>query len=425
MKEHKFKDYLYMGITAVLVIVACIAFAFIFFQWSSVLTGIKVVTKILTPITYGAILAYLLTPVYNRVVKRSRRLFKDAIKDEARQTSLAKFLGTLSSLVLLALIVAGLISMIIPQIVNSIMGIINTLPSNAESLSVWIQTVFANNPEVEQTILDLYNQGVDKLIAWSTTDLVPNIEKVITGVFTGVVSVVSLIMNVLIGVIVMVYLLNIKDRLCAQAKKSIYGFAPLAWANEIVEKSRFVHKVFGGFIIGKILDSLIIGIICFFCLSVMKMPYVLLISVIIGVTNVIPFFGPFIGAIPSALLILLVNPIQCLYFLIFILLLQQFDGNILGPKILGDSTGLSSFWVLFSILFFGGLMGFVGMIIGVPTFAVVYRLISERVTALLKKKKLRTETEAYHNLNCIDEESGAYIALEAEDTKQENQEEDS
>lgn len=412
MKERKFREYLGAGITAVLVIVACIAVAFIFLKWDSVRLGLKAINRILAPITYGAVLAYLLTPVYNRVTKAINLFFRTSIKEKRKRETLAKFSATVVSLVLLFLIVIGLIWMIIPQIVNSITGIINTLPSNAEKLSVWIQTTFANNPEVEQTVLTLYNQGVDKLIAWSSTDLVPNIEKVITGVFTGVMSVVTVLMNVLIGVIVMVYLLNIKDRLCAQAKKMIYGFAPLPLANEIVEKCRFVHQVFGGFIIGKIVDSLIIGILCFICLSVMKMPYVLLISVIIGFTNVIPFFGPFIGAVPCALLILLVSPIQCLYFLVFIFLLQQFDGNILGPKILGDTTGLSSFWVLFSILLFGGLLGFAGMIIGVPTFAVIYRLVSERVTALLKKKDLNTETAAYQNLNHIDEESKTYIPLE-------------
>lgn len=157
------------------------------------------------------------------------------------------------------------------------------------------------------------------------------------------------------------------------------------------------------------MDSLIIGIICFVCLKIMKMPYVVLISVIIGVTNIIPFFGPFIGAVPSALLILLVSPAQCFYFLIFVLLLQQFDGNILGPKILGNSTGLSSFWVLFSILLFGGLLGPIGMIIGVPTFAVLYRLLSEWVTSLLSRKNLSVETADYWNLDYIDENSKEYI----------------
>ena len=192
----------------------------------------------------------------------------------------------------------------------------------------------------------------------------------------------------------------------------IYGAFPLKIANKVIEECRFVHHVFGGFIIGKLLDSLIIGILCFILLTIMKMPYVLLVSVIVGVTNISPFFGPFIGAIPSAFLILLVSPRQCLYFIGLILLLQQFDGNILGPKILGDSTGVSSFWVLFSILLFGGLFGFVGMIIGVPTFAVFYRLTTELVTYLLGKKELSADISSYERLDYIDNEKKTYIRKE-------------
>ena len=220
---------------------------------------------------------------------------------------------------------------------------------------------------------------------------------------------VIILKDALIGIIVMVYLLNIKQTFEAQGKKIIYGVFPLAIANKVIGEIRFIHHVFGGFIIGKIVDSINIGIHCFIGVSLMNMPYPLLISVIVGVTNVIPFFGPFIGAIPTGFLVLLVDPIKCIYFLLFILLLQQFDGNILGPKILGDSTGLQSFWVLFSILLFGGLFGFVGMIIGVPTFAVFYRMVKEGVESSLKKKDLSSYTDDYRGLNYIDEEKKTFM----------------
>ena len=216
-------------------------------------------------------------------------------------------------------------------------------------------------------------------------------------------------MDAVIGLIVMVYLLNMKDKLLTQAKMIIYGVFPMKIANKVIEEARYVHSVFGGFIIGKLLDSLIIGLLCFVVMSVAGMPYVLLVSVIVGVTNIIPFFGPFIGAVPSAFLILMDDPMMCLYFLILILLLQQFDGNILGPKILGDSTGLSSFWVLFAILLFGGLFGFVGMIVGVPTFAVFYRLVTELVTYLLGKRQLSMDIDQYKSLDYIDEGAKTYI----------------
>ena len=180
-------------------------------------------------------------------------------------------------------------------------------------------------------------------------------------------------------------------------------------ANAFIEDIRFVHRTFGGFISGKLLDSLIIGILCFAGTSIMGTPYPVLISVIIGVTNIVPFFGPYLGAIPSAVLILMIDPMQCLYFLIFILILQQFDGNILGPKILGDSTGLSSFWVIFSITLFGGIMGVPGMVIGVPTFAVIYALCRRRINRNLKKKNLPTETDEYKNLGSIKEGSREFV----------------
>lgn len=401
-----------MGIVAVLVIVSCIIVAFVFLKWRSVAAGLNKLNSILAPIIYGAILAYLMTPIYNRVRRSSEQSFQKITTHSKRAVGLAKAAATAVSLVVLIVVVLGLLLMIIPQVIQSIVGIINTLPSSAEKVASWLEAIFADNPQVEMAVMDAYNQGITQLITWSTTALVPSLEKIIGGIYTGVMGIVNLLMDVLIGVIVMVYILNIKDTLCAQGKKIIYGILPLDSANYMIEKFRFIHRVFGGFIIGKILDSLIIGILCFFCLSLMKMPYTLLVSVIVGVTNIIPFFGPFIGAIPSAMLILLVSPLKCFYFIIFIFLLQQFDGNILGPKILGDSTGLSSFWVLFSILLFGGVLGPIGMIIGVPTFAVIYSLVSEWISRLLQKKQLSVVTDDYRDLSYIDHDSGNYVALE-------------
>lgn len=212
--------------------------------------------------------------------------------------------------------------------------------------------------------------------------------------------------NLVIGLIISIYLLASKERLIGQTKKMTYAFLDIRYANGIIEDTRLIDRTFGGFISGKILDSVIIGILCFFCVSFMKLPYPMLISVIIGVTNVIPFFGPFIGAIPCGLLILMVNPLQCLYFILFIWILQQFDGNFLGPKILGDSTGLSGFWVIFSITIFSGLMGVPGMILGVPIFAVLYALLKRRINRNLQRKGMPTETAAYRNLEKVDPKTG-------------------
>ena len=398
MKNPRFKNYIYWGTTALAVVACSVAFGFFLSRFEIVSRSVGKIVSILMPIIYGAVLAYLMLPIYNKT-----RVYT------------AKAAGTLVSLLLLIAIVCGLFWMVIPQIYTSIIGLQESLGENINNLSLWLMKMFEDNPTIEQTIMPFYEQAATEFQNWLTTDLVPNMSKIIGELSTGLLSVVTVVKNILIGVIVMVYFLNIKDTLSAQSKKIVYSLLKLKDANRLVSEVRFAHSVFGGFITGKLLDSLIIGIMCFFAMQFLKMPYVLLVSVIIGVTNVIPFFGPFIGAVPSAFLILLVSPMKCLYFLIFILVLQQFDGNILGPKILGDSTGLPSFWVLFSILLFGGLFGFVGMIIAVPLFAVIYRLTATYVSSALRKKDLSARTEDYLSLDYIDEENRHYVDREREE----------
>ena len=409
MKNDKYRTYIYWGVTALTVLLLLVAAVFVVMRWSLVAALGAKIANILAPVIYGAVFAYLLNPVYNRVQAAVMKMTEKIITQEEGRKRLGGFLGTLASLFLLVAVVVGLISMLIPQLINSISGVMETLPASINNLEIWLEKVLADNPDLEQQVMQHYGAAADYLQNWLTNVVGPNIYRIIGSVSSGVVLVVRAVFDILIGLIVMVYLLNMKEKLLAQAKMIIYGLFPLKIANKVIEEGRYVHQVFGGFIIGKLLDSLIIGLICFVLLGFANMPYVLLVSVIVGVTNVIPFFGPFIGAIPSAFLILLSDPMKCLYFLIFILLLQQFDGNILGPKILGDSTGLSSFWVLFSILLFGGLMGFVGMIIAVPTFAVIYRLVTEFTTWKLGKKALSDSLDSYDRLDYIDETEQTYM----------------
>ncbi|MDO5405816.1 MAG: AI-2E family transporter [Eubacteriales bacterium] len=409
MERDKYRRYLYWGVTALIVLALLVAFIFVVIKWDRVSASLKTLQGILAPIIYGAVLAYLLTPVYNRVYKGVMRGAAKLLPEERGRKKLAGVCGTLLSLVLLVAIVVGLFSMLIPQLITSIRGIVEALPASIMNLEVWLEGIFADNPEVEATVMEYYGKGMTHMQEWLSNDVLPNMYNILTGLSSGVFSLINMVMDILIGIIVMVYLLNMKERMLTQVKMIIYGVFPVKAANKVLEEFRYVHHVFGGFIIGKLLDSLIIGILSFVLLSFTRMPYVLLISVIIGVTNVIPFFGPFIGAIPSAFLILLVSPMKCLGFIGLIVLIQQFDGNILGPMILGDSTGLSSFWVLFSILVFGGIFGFVGMIIGVPTFAVIYKLVAELVTWLLGKRRLSADIEKYSGLDYIDEKDHTYI----------------
>ena len=253
---------------------------------------------------------------------------------------------------------------------------------------------------------------------WATKDLIPNIKNLsntlgglntlVSSVVNGVVYAVKIVTNTLLGFIVAIYLLVSKTQMIGRAKQLSYSIFSIKVANDILVRCRYIHKVFGGFIRGKLLDSFIIGIICFVGTSLLNIPFAILISVVVGVTNIIPFFGPLIGAIPCAILVLFYSPIKCIYFVIFVFALQQFDGNILGPKILGDSTGISSFGVLFSIIFFGGIFGFVGMLIGVPLFAVISSLIGGLVQGRLSKKKMSIDSEDYNNLAKVSEKPDGF-----------------
>ena len=414
MKNRDLKTYIYWGVTAVCVIAVCIVLNYVVRERQAFMGILRMVAGILAPITYGAVLAYLTAPVYNGAREFCERTLRPSTKSEKKLKRAGKVYGTITSLLLVCVVIFGLLRLLLPQIWESISGLNAALPTYIENLYMWIRKLLEDNPEFESMVLSNLTYVLTEFQDWGrgffTRMDAEWVGTFISSLSSGVMTAVTQVMNALIGLIVMVYLLNIKELLAGQGKKIIYSLFPVKIANDIVSEIRFVHKVFGGFIIGKLVDSLIIGILCFLCLSFMDMPYYLLISVIVGVTNVIPFFGPFIGAIPSAFLVLLVSPMKCLYFLIFILLLQQFDGNILGPKILGDSTGLPSFWVLFSILLFGGLFGFVGMIIGVPTCAVIFDLISKAVRKSLKAKNLSEETEDYLRLDYVDEESGKFIS---------------
>ena len=251
-------------------------------------------------------------------------------------------------------------------------------------------------------------EGTDMLMDWLRTDLMAKANELMSNLTVGVLNIVSEIFNAVIGLIVSIYILFSKETFVRQSKKCVYAVLSARHANMVLHLTTKSNDIFGGFIIGKLIDSAIIGVLCFIGLTILKMPYVMLVSVIVGVTNVIPFFGPYIGAVPSTILIMLANPIQGVYFVIFVLLLQQFDGNILGPKILGNSTGLSAFWVIVAILLGGGLFGFVGMVMGVPTFAVLYYIVQMLMNSHLERKNLPTGSEYYDTMSYVDDEGTYY-----------------
>lgn len=394
--------YFQWGLTAFLVIVASVL-VFYLLNWLPFFWKVfQRLLDILSPFIYGFVMAYLLMPVFNSL----NRLICPRLSFLSHGAKLSKGISSILTLLTGIAVVALVLSMILPQLALSIMQLLGSMDTYLDEISNWIASFLDDYPIIEQNFLQTYNSFTEQIVAW-----LKSLAPWLVNLMTGVKNTVSILFDLLIGAIIALYILNSKDTFCAQAKKLLYSLFSIERSNSIIKRVAYVHHVFGGFITGKLIDSFIIGAICCIGLSILDMPYTMLISVIIGITNIIPFFGPFIGAIPSAILILVISPIKAVYFIIFILLLQQFDGNILGPKILGDSTGLSSFWVMFAILVFGGIFGFVGMAIGVPLFAVLYNLAAEGFNNLLKKRGLSINTNDYRGNQQLDPETGEFVEM--------------
>ena len=398
MKHEDWKEQIKWGITAFSVLAAVSLVYVLVNNFYAVKQNLAVFLQILMPIIYGAVLAYLMSPVYNLVVKILGKVNYFFLGEKASQRFLG-FFGTVASILFLFFLTSGLVSMLIPELTKSVLSLYFSLPDTINrsynNLAVILEKFPDLRPYAEKAYEEISSFFTGK--PDNTQAIFAHLQNLATFFTNGIWSTLTIVKNILIGLIVMVYLLNMKDLLRRQFRKLLFALFSQKKAKGIIEEMQYVHRVFGGFILGKIIDSIIIGILTFFVLSLMKMPYTLLVSVIVGVTNVIPFFGPFIGAIPCFLLILLTSPIQSLYFAIAILIIQQIDGNIIGPKVLGDSTGLSSFWVLFSILLFGGLFGFVGMIIAVPFWAVIMNALRRYMDRRLQKKNLPISSSEYED----------------------------
>ena len=373
-------------------------------NWTSVGSGWDTLYTIVSPFVYGLVMAYLLCPVYNATVRRMYGLTKDRWKTKKGALRYARVMATVVALLVLFGVVGGLFALILPETIRSITGLIQTMPESVNRLIDWIMglSMNQNNPEMAATIETVINHATDSFLDWAENTLLPSMGDYMSKTFLGVWVTLKTLLNLLIGVIVCVYFLNSKEKFKAQAKKTIMALCSKERADDIFELANYSNMQFGGFINGKIIDSAIIGVLCAVLMTIMGLPYTVLVSTIVGITNVIPFFGPFIGAIPGTLIILLESPIQAVYFLILIFALQQFDGNILGPKILGETSGLASFWVMFAILVGGGLFGFVGMVLGVPTFAVIYYYSSKFLRKKLRRKNMPEDTEEYLDFNKYD-----------------------
>lgn len=399
------KKYLYWGITAFLVIAASILFYYVLFHGDNLSSGISSFIGIAMPIIDGLVLAYLMTPVLNMIENRIiKPLYAKAnIPITSKNTRKIRGLSILATIVLVLVILYEFFALIIPELVRSIQSIIFQFPIYVNNLSNWAMRLLENNPDLERVVHALIDQYALKILDYFNSKLLPYLNNLIISLSSSVINMLVALWNFIIGFIISIYVLGSKEKFAGQAKKMAYAFFDRKTGNAVISNFRFIHRTFIGFIGGKIVDSIIIGIICFVCTTLIGTPYAILVSVIIGVTNIIPFFGPWIGGIPSALLVLMVDPVQALYFIILILILQQFDGNVLGPKILGDSTGLSGFWVIFAITIFGGMFGVLGMVVGVPIFAVFYAGVKAIVNRQLAKKNFPTESQPYMTVGQVDE----------------------
>ena len=402
---HWDKKYLYWGITAFLVVASAILFYMALSFLPALGKGIRTLVRILSPFVWGLVIAYLLNPLMRMLEKHvfhplALKLYRGK-KAHSRKRFARNMAVVISELVLLALL-AALIWLILPQLYSSIVMIVDNSPTYAANLSVWVEGMLKDFPEVEAYINQALGTVNENVFDWIRTTLLPGLGSFVTNVTTGVVVVVRGVYNLIIGIIVSIYILGDKERFSANVRRFLYSVFSIEAAERVREAIAFTDRTFMGFINGKLLDSAIIGLICYIVCAILDMPYALLVSVIVGITNIIPFFGPFIGAVPSVIIILMVNPVKALIFVIFIIVLQQVDGNIIGPKILGSSTGINGFWVMFSIILGAGLFGFWGMLLGVPVFVLIYTVIERAVVKKLKKSDLPWETADYEDLEHID-----------------------
>jgi predicted PurR-regulated permease PerM len=371
----------------------------------------------LQSVIIGLVIAYLASPMVNFFERHILNLLDGCMKQGRKRERTARSLSILAALAVVIAIIGLLLGILIPTLIDSMTTVAVSMPAKINRLMRLINQATEQDNEVTRQITALLDQASDYFDNFMENELPEKMQSIVLQVTTGVIQVGKFLLNIIIGFIVSVYILFDKEKFCAQSKKIIYAFAKPKVANEIVLVARKSHEIFIGFIVGKIIDSVIIGLLTYVLMCIVGLPYALLISVIVGVTNVIPFFGPFIGAIPSAILLFLDNPINGLYFLILVIIIQQIDGNIIGPKILGNSTGLSSFWVIVAILVSGGMFGVIGMLLGVPVFAVLYYLVTRLIDYILRKKEFPVETSAYTDISHYDIKEGEFVQKDITEKK--------
>ena len=394
MKLNSNSHYFKWGLTAFLTTLALLVCFFILYHLMDLLTGLRSVMRILQPFLYGGILAYLLTPFCRRTEGWLDKLTRG--KNKKLTSGLAVALSLILGLVIMTL----LFLIVIPQVWQSVVSLVNVLPGQIKDAYDKLYAQLDELPEVQAWIKDVSEQTIAKLETWSKTDLLPTATSIVANIAGYLSNIFVLFKDVLVGMVISVYLLATRGKFTAQSKMLLRGVLKSRWVDLVENEVRYIDRMFNGFFMAKLLDSAVIGVLCFIGCLVLGLPSAPLISVIVAVTNIIPMFGPFIGAIPCTLLLLLENPMHALSFVIFTVILQQLDGNVIGPRIMGNSTGLSGFWVTFAIILFGGFWGVSGMLIGVPLLAVLYdgarRLIYRSLRLRGKEDMITDYNQTFH-----------------------------
>lgn len=421
------KKYLYWGITAFSVIVAAIFFRSMFFSESKepnvIISFFSNLIGALSPVFYGFAFAYLLNPVETFFEKKvymrlaHKRLVKNDPNHEYGNEAMiktkknARIFGVTCAILTMILVITGIVLIIVPQLISTIQGLVGNMQGYFNDAREWVNNQLADYPEAQKWLNNSLDNAFETIMDWLNDTIMPQMTDIIATFTDGLITVIQVFTNIFFGIVIAIYFLYSKDLFAAQLKKILYSVSTPRYGNAVVRNLREVHKTFGGFLSGKIIDSLIIMILFFIILTVFKFPYAALCSVVMGIFNIIPVFGPFIGAVPCALLVLLEDPLYFLYFVAVVVIVQQLDGNVIGPMVLGESTGLSSFWIIFALLLGQSIFGFFGLIIGIPLFAVIYAIVRARVGRKLETKGLPKDSNVYRKVAYVDEDTGELITL--------------
>ena len=381
MKRKIQNEYIYWGITALSVIALGILFYFTILRFDNIIKIIGKILYIFRPLLYGIIIAFILTQSFNFFNRKFIKLLSKRSKDTIKVKKESKIISISISILILLLILFWIFYLLIPKLLISVVGIVEMLPDSIVKVESWLENILKGNPAIENIILTMINDSSKSILSYLSEGILPKMENIVTTVTVGLNGMYEFLRDFTIGIVFSVYLLINKNKYVSEMKKFIYTFLGIKKGNSLLQGARYSYNIFNGFIKGKLLTSVALGIVCYIAMILFKMPYAALISLIVAITNIIPFFGPIIGWVPGV--------------------------------IFGDSIGLSGFWVLFSIMIFGGIFGLVGMIIGVPIFAIFYHFASYQLKKYLAKKDLPSETADYEDLKYIDETTKKVVKIKS------------